>query len=113
MAYDAATATVVLFGGSGKRGYLGGTWTWGRVSLDQASSPDPAPQLSTTAWIHAALTRCGRTRRAWGWEVDQDIRDALTVARANRRRRPGKECAVLARLTELGNVRARYGPTRR
>ncbi len=29
-AYDAATGTIVLFGGSGKDGgYLPGTWTWG------------------------------------------------------------------------------------
>jgi hypothetical protein len=29
MAYDAATGTVVLFGGDGSKRALGGTWTWG------------------------------------------------------------------------------------
>lgn len=29
MAYDAATGTVMLFGGAGRHGNLGDTWTWG------------------------------------------------------------------------------------
>jgi hypothetical protein len=29
MAYDAATGTVVLFGGEGASGALGDTWIWG------------------------------------------------------------------------------------
>jgi hypothetical protein len=29
MVYDAATRTVVLFGGFGRSGYLDDTWTWG------------------------------------------------------------------------------------
>jgi len=32
MVYDAATKTVVLFGGTNSAGALGGTWTWDGVA---------------------------------------------------------------------------------
>ena len=43
MAYDAATGTVVLFGGLGGHGDLGDTWTWnGTTWTQQAPSDQPA-----------------------------------------------------------------------
>ncbi len=42
MAYDAATGDVVLFGGAGRHGRLGGTWTWdGSTWTKQAPATSP------------------------------------------------------------------------
>jgi len=50
MAYDAATGTVVLFGGNGQRGYLGDTWTWdGTTWTNQA--PATSPPTRTFAYM--------------------------------------------------------------
>ena len=50
MAYDAATGTVVLFGGNGQRGYLGDTWTW-----DGTTWTEQAPATSPTARADGAM----------------------------------------------------------
>ena len=43
MAYDAATGTVVLFGGTGRRGPQSDTWTWdGSTWAKQAPASHPA-----------------------------------------------------------------------
>ena len=57
MAYDAATGTVVLFGGAGRRGsMLGGTWTWdGTTWTKQAPATSP-PARSDAAMAYDAAT---------------------------------------------------------
>ena len=43
MAYDAANGTVVLFGGEGRLGTLGDTWTWnGTTWTEQTPGDQPA-----------------------------------------------------------------------
>ena len=49
MAYDAATGTVVLFGGGpATKGALGDAWTW-KADLDQAGARQPARPAGTEA----------------------------------------------------------------
>ena len=42
MAYDAADGTLVLFGGEGRSGSLGDTWTWDGSAWTAGSSVDLA-----------------------------------------------------------------------
>src|ERR1700690_1136286 len=45
MTYDAATGTVVLFGGLGGKRYLGDTWTWdGTTWTQQHPAAHPVPR---------------------------------------------------------------------
>jgi hypothetical protein len=54
MAYDAATGTVVLFGGGGNHD-LGDTWTWdGTTWTQQAPATHPAARLSASMAYDAA-----------------------------------------------------------
>ena len=46
MAYDAADGTVVLFGGQGRSGSLGDTWTWDGSAWTQAHPSTSPPALS-------------------------------------------------------------------
>ncbi len=46
IAYDAADGTVVLFGGEGKSGSLGDTWTWNGTSWTQEHPATSPPALS-------------------------------------------------------------------
>jgi hypothetical protein len=57
MAYDAATGTVVLFGGQAYgRGYLGDTWTWnGSTWAKQAPASSP-PALAAASMAYDAAT---------------------------------------------------------
>ena len=56
MAYDAATADVVLFGGFDNQGYLGDTWTWdGSAWTEQVPATSQAAR-SGAAMAHDAAT---------------------------------------------------------
>ena len=48
MAYDAATHTVVLFGGIGANGTLGDTWTWNASAWTQQASASPSPRYGAS-----------------------------------------------------------------
>ena len=55
MAYDAATGTVVLFGGDGSSGDLGDTWTWnGTTWTEQTPATSPPARESATMAYDAA-----------------------------------------------------------
>jgi galactose oxidase-like protein len=55
MAYDAATSTVVLFGGSGKmHPDLGDTWTWGGSTWTK-QAPATSPHAREFASMAYAL----------------------------------------------------------
>ena len=56
MAYDAATHTVVLFGGVGPSGDLGDTWTWNGSAWTASSALGPSPR-SDSAMAYDAATR--------------------------------------------------------
>ena len=49
MAYDAASGSVVLFGGDGSRGFLGDTWSWG-LSGEVTVSTQPARSRRTPGY---------------------------------------------------------------
>ena len=86
MAYDAATGTVVLFGGTNRHGLLGDTWTWNGTTWTEqtpATSP-PARSQAMMAYDAAtgtpvlfggsgyATTRCSGSRavlfeQTWTW----------------------------------------------
>jgi Galactose oxidase, central domain len=56
VAYDAATGTVVLFGGAGSQGVLGDTWVWdGSTWAKQHPAASP-PARSDTAMAYDAAT---------------------------------------------------------
>jgi hypothetical protein len=55
MAYDAATGTIVLFGGVSSHGYFSGTWTWdGSTWTKQAPTVHPAARAFETMAYDAA-----------------------------------------------------------
>ena len=55
MAYDAATRTTVLFGGTGPHGILGDTWTWdGSTWTKQAPTAHPSARASASMAYDAA-----------------------------------------------------------
>jgi Kelch motif len=56
MAYDAATGTVVLFGGDNKHGYLGDTWTWNGTTWTEQSPATSPPARSGAAMAYDAAT---------------------------------------------------------
>jgi len=54
LAYDPASQTLVLFGGSGESGVLGDTWTWdGTTWTQQSPATSPAPRFDTSMISHA------------------------------------------------------------
>jgi hypothetical protein len=57
MAYDAATGTMVLFGGVGPKGStLGGTWTWDGTTWTQQHPATSPPALNSAAMAYDAAT---------------------------------------------------------
>jgi hypothetical protein len=52
MAYDAATRTVVLFGGQGPHGVLGDTWTWDGTTWTQQRLAAHPPARSYAAMAY-------------------------------------------------------------
>jgi hypothetical protein len=55
MAYDAATGTALLFGGSGRTGKLGDTWTWnGTTWTKQAPATHPTARFDAATAYDAA-----------------------------------------------------------
>jgi hypothetical protein len=55
MAYDAATGTVVLFGGFGSSSLLGDTWTWNGTTWTQ-QHPATSPSARDVAAVADAAT---------------------------------------------------------
>ena len=57
MAYDAATGTVVLFGGNSRRRALADTWTWdGSTWTQQHPAVHPATRIQAAAAYDAATS---------------------------------------------------------
>ncbi|MGH2588556.1 MAG: Kelch repeat-containing protein, partial [Dehalococcoidia bacterium] len=53
LAYDPASQTLVLFGGSGESGVLGDTWTWdGTTWTEQSPATSPAPRFDASMISH-------------------------------------------------------------
>jgi hypothetical protein len=77
MAYDAATGTVVLFGGATKRGSSRGTWTWDGSTWAKQSPAASPPALFDASMAYDAATgtvvlfgggtRSGSSRGTWTW----------------------------------------------
>jgi hypothetical protein len=80
MAYDAATRTVVLFGGSGRYGQrFAGTWTWdGSTWAKQHPATSPPARYGASMAYHAATgtvvlfggvdsDATGVTEDTWTW----------------------------------------------
>ncbi len=56
MAYDAATGTLVLFGGTtGQPGSFGGTWSWNGTTWAKLSSSGPSPRFGASMVYDPAL----------------------------------------------------------
>src|SRR5580693_5544846 len=78
MAYDAATGTIVLFGGLGEHGLLRDTWTWdGSTWTRQAPAASPAARTVASMAYGAATGTIvlfggsgshGDLRDTWTWE---------------------------------------------
>jgi hypothetical protein len=77
MAYDAATGTVVLFGGQSRTGRFGDTWTWDGTTWTQQHPAASPPALTEASMAYDAATgtvvlfggyngqRLGQT---WTWD---------------------------------------------
>jgi hypothetical protein len=78
MAYDAATRTVVLFGGSNGNGVFGDTWTWnGTTWTQQHPATSPPAQFAASMAYDAATgtvvlfggsTAAGNLADTWTWD---------------------------------------------
>src|SRR5215472_15671987 len=78
MAYDAATGTVVLFGGANNRRVLGDTWTWdGSTWTKQAPATHPPARYGAAMAYDAATGTVvlfggqnshGRLSDTWAWD---------------------------------------------
>src|ERR1700690_1136285 len=66
MTYDAATGTVVLFGGLGGKRYLGDTWTWdGTTWTQQHPAAHPVPRELRSDDLRRGDRHRGAVRRPW------------------------------------------------
>jgi hypothetical protein len=64
MAYDAATGTVVLFGGLAPPKVLSDTWTWnGTTWAKQAQATRPPPPVRRVDGLRCGHKHCGPVRR--------------------------------------------------
>jgi hypothetical protein len=74
MAYDAATGTIVLFGGLGSHGLLSDTWTWdGSTWTKQAPAAHPAGRSGASMAYDAAASNVvlfGGNNRHHGFDGD-------------------------------------------
>jgi hypothetical protein len=75
MAYDAATGTIVLFGGEGPHGVLSGTWTWdGSTWTRQAPATHPSAREDAAMAYDAAT----HTIVLFGGSIGADVGDTWT-----------------------------------
>ena len=56
MAYDPATGTVVLFGGTGHGALLGDTWTWNGTTWTQQTPATSPPARESASMAYDAAT---------------------------------------------------------
>jgi hypothetical protein len=78
MAYDAATGTVVMFGGEGRHGLLDQTWSWDGTTWTQLTPAAHPPALAGAAMAYDAATgtvvmfggegRHGVLHQTWSWD---------------------------------------------
>jgi Galactose oxidase, central domain len=109
IAYDAATGTVVLFGGSGANGSFSDTWTWdGSTWSKQNPAPHPGG-LTVASMAYDAATRTvvlfGGANNSRGALSDTWTWDGSTWARQNPAAHPSvRTSAAMAYDVATGNV---------
>ena len=76
MAYDAATGTVILFGGGGFNGFFGDTWSWnGTTWTEKATGGPPARNdasmaddpATSTVILFGGNIGCCSLQDTWSW----------------------------------------------
>jgi hypothetical protein len=71
MVYDAATGTVVLFGGGNNHGALRGTWTWDGTNWTKQAAASPGPLFDAAMAYDAAtgtVVLFGPGDDTWTWD---------------------------------------------
>jgi hypothetical protein len=99
MAYDAATGTVVLFGGYSNTGNLGDTWTWNGTTWTKQHPATSPPALNAAAMAYDAATGTvvlfdGAT---WTWDGTTWTKQAVANPR-------GRSDAMMAYDAATGTV---------
>jgi hypothetical protein len=95
MAYDAATGTIVLFGGFGKTSGFRDTWTWdGTTWAKQAPATRPPDQIYAAMAYDAATStivlfgggggKAGQIAETWTWDGTTWTRQAPATSPPNR-----------------------------
>jgi hypothetical protein len=100
MAYDAATGTVVLFGGYGRSGLMSGTWTWDGLTWTK-QAPATRPSASGSMAYDAAtgtIVLFGDDGSTWTWDGSTWTRQAPPASP------PGRSGASMAYDAAARNV---------